>query len=366
MSWQFQHWIGGQGGRPSRLAFAHYPPTKIGEAREQAEKLRGEATSGIDVVSRRKQLRANQREALGAITVKEAWEKYYKRRSVDGRYWSELKSRFENEIIAKLGAETKVASLTKAQLRSMIEDKEETHPVAARTMFEALRPFFKWCVERDAITVSPLGSLKPPPLPESRDRILSDDELRVFWKATSGMFLWGPFYRLLLLTAQRREEVGAMQWCEIDRKTLTWTIPGARTKNGKEHTVHLSPQAWSILKDLPRLKSDYVFTTTLTTPIQGYSKAKRQLDGLTKLSSPWRVHDLRRTAASGMAKLGFQPHVIERVLNHVSGAQGGLVAVYQRYEYLEERKRAIEAWGSYVEALIADRPIADNVVPIRA
>ena len=147
-----------------------------------------------------------------------------------------------------------------------------------------------------------------------------------------------------------------MQWSELDLRARTWTIPKERTKNGKEHLVHLSPQALTIINGLQQIEGcPFLFSTTYDTPISGYGKAKLKLDSMMPDVPAWRVHDLRRTAASGMAALGFQPHVVERVLNHISGAQGGLVGVYQRHEYLEERKRAIEAWGSYLSQLVSGR-----------
>ena len=174
-----------------------------------------------------------------------------------------------------------VASITKADLRRLIEAKEETHPVAARILFEALRPFFKWCVAQDIIAVSPIADLTPPPVPQARERILSDKELVAFWSATNSQFLFGPLHQLLLLTAQRRDEVGAMRWSELDLDKAEWIIPKERTKNSKEHLVHLSPQALTILRGVSRFKgSDLVFTTTGATPVSGYSKAKAQLDKL--------------------------------------------------------------------------------------
>jgi len=104
----------------------------------------------------------------------------------------------------------------------------------------------------------------------------------------------------------------------------------------------------------------------LDKPISGYGGAKLKLDELLKLGKPWRGHDLRRTAASGMASLGFLPHIIERVLNHTSGATGGLIGVYQRYEYAEERKKALHSWGSYVETVVSSRSKAENVIQFRA
>ena len=364
VSWVFQHWLGGRGGKAKRIAFGQSPPMGVDEARKEAEKLRGEVNSGVDIVDRKQQLREAKREALLATALAEAVETYFQKRSKPGRFWSELRTRFDNEIVPALGKDTKLAGITKADIRHLIQAKEDTHPVAARTMFEALRPFFKWCVERDIIAASPMQNLKAPPLPASRDRILTDAEITAFWKAAGELPLFGPCHRLLLLTAQRREEVGAMSWSELDLEQATWIIPGSRTKNGKEHLVHLSFQAVAILSALPKLASPFVFTTTLEAPISGYGHAKARLDELIKPDKPWRVHDLRRTAASGMASLGFLPHIIERVLNHTSGATGGLISVYQRYEYAEERKRAIEAWGNYVDKLVAGKRTADNVVSL--
>lgn len=195
---------------------------------------------------------------------------------------------------------------------------------------------------------------------------------------------FGPFYQLLLLTAQRREEVAAMSWPEmkLGKTEGEWIIPKERTKNGKEHLVHLSPSVVSILYGLPTI-SKFVFTTNGTTPISGYSKAKAKLDKLIAtecasldagqsanfcqqiFQSEWRVHDLRCTAASGMAELGFQPHIVERVLNHISGAQGGLVGVYQRFEYADERKRALEAWGNRVTEIASGKTCETNVVSLQ-
>ena len=333
LSWLVQRRIGGKGGKTIRYVIERCPPMYLDAARAQAEMELTELGKGVDIVSRRKQERQKVREALLAGKFGETVELYLKRRSEPGRFWSELKGRFEREIIPKLGKDRLVATISKADIRRLIETKEDTHPAAARTLFESLRPFFKWCVERDLIAVSPMNDLSPPPIPEARDRVLTDAEIKAFWKSAYQMgYPFEPFYKLLLLTAQRRDEVAGLRRSEIDLAKATWTIPAERTKNGKEHLVHLSPQAVRILDGLPAT-SELLFTTTGSTSISGFSRVKRALDAsiekaLRGTLKPWRVHDLRRTAASGMAALGFQPHIVERVLNHVSGATGGLVGVY--------------------------------------
>jgi integrase len=185
-------------------------------------------------------------------------------------------------------------------------------------------------------------------------------------------------FKLLLLTGQRREEAGGMRWAEVDLDAGTWTIAKERAKNGKAHLVDLSREAERLLDPLgdaaaARRAADgeFVFSCTGITPVSGFSKAKARIDGRMKALlgekfQPWRTHDLRRTAASGMAALGFQPHIIERVLNHVSGAQGGLVGVYQRHEYRGERKAAIMAWGAHVTDIVSGQAPASNVVKFAA
>jgi integrase len=198
-------------------------------------------------------------------------------------------------------------------------------------------------------------------------------------------------FKLLLLTAQRRDEVGGARWPEIDLDKRLWTIPRERAKNDRAHEVHLSELALEILSELPKISrsradgagsepSPYLFTTSGERPVSGFSKAKERLDGhmlnLLRVElgqagrdpdaaiEPWILHDLRRTAATGMARLNIAPHVVDRILNHVSGTIRGVAAVYNRHAYLEERKSALEAWSRYVESLVRSTPA--NVLPLIA
>lgn len=154
---------------------------------------------------------------------------------------------------------------------------------------------------------------------------------------------WKQFYQLLLLTAQRRDEVASLEWGEIS--SLTWTIPASKAKNGKAHIVHLTKLAREIVSSIPNNGSTYLFTHTGRTPISGFSKAKKQLP---IFDTPWVIHDLRRTFATQMAELGVLPDVADRVLNHVSGTQSGVKGVYQRYQFIKERREALEKWSEYV------------------
>ena len=156
--------------------------------------------------------------------------------------------------------------------------------------------------------------------------------------------------RLLLLTAQRRDEVAAMRWSELSPDLAVWTVPKERAKNGRAHLVHLAPQARAVLAAVPRVKGrDLVFTTSGRAPVSGFAKAKERLDRLSGVRD-WRLHDCRRTAVTWMAGAGFPPHVADRLLNHVEGAIRGVAAVYQRGEFLPERRAALEAWAGHVLA----------------
>jgi integrase len=172
------------------------------------------------------------------------------------------------------------------------------------------------------------------------------------------------------LTAQRRDEVGGMEWAEIDIARRLWTIPREKAKNDRAHEVHLSALAVEIIEALPKIADHrFVFTTTGRAPVSGFSRSKEALDRwMGELAGapiePWILHDLRRTAATGMARLNIPPHVVDRVLNHVSGTIRGVAAVYNRHAYLDERRAALEAWSRHVESLV--RPSPSNVVELAA
>jgi integrase len=161
---------------------------------------------------------------------------------------------------------------------------------------------------------------------------------------------YGGIVALLALTGQRREEVAQLTWDEVDLASRTWTLPASRTKNGKSHIVHLSKEAIAVLMRMPRL-GRFVFSLSGMKSFQSFSAAKRELDKLSEVTG-WRLHDLRRTCVSGMARLGVAPHVADKVLNHQTGTISGVAAVYQRHEFLAERKNALERWGTHVGRLL--------------
>jgi integrase len=186
---------------------------------------------------------------------------------------------------------------------------------------------------------------------------------------------FGTFYQLLILTGQRREEVAGLNWAELDRTAAIWTIPADRAKNGVAHIVPLSAP---VIAEMDRLAGDpkgqvpwptsgYAVTTTGRSPISGFSKAKAALDAaVTEVCvgaslSAWRVHDLRRTMATGFQRLGVRFEVTEATLNHVSGAKSGVAGIYQRHDWREEKRAALEAWGRHISKFTIPAS-QDNVV----
>jgi integrase len=240
-------------------------------------------------------------------------------------------------------------------------------PVAANRALTVVKTLFNWCVARDILAASPAQGVKPPTAEKSRDRVLDDAELKLVWEAVGQVgYPFGTMTRLLIATGQRRDEVAKMRWEEINFERRLWTLPRERVKADRPHEVPLSTIALEVLKTVPRLAgSPYVLTTNGAAPSSGFAKNKRKLDGLLPADiPPWRLHDLRRTVASGMARLGVQLPVIEKVLNHRSGTFSGILAVYQRHDFADEKRAALEAWGNFVEGLVEGKP-ASKVVRLR-
>jgi integrase len=215
-----------------------------------------------------------------------------------------------------------------------------------------LKTFFRWCVGRAIVDISPAEGTHSNYRVVSRDRVLTDDELAaIIMAARQTPWPYGGIVQFLALTGQRREEAAQMRWSEIDEATQTWCMPASRTKNGKAHLVHLSDTAWSIISEHRGEPVRYVFESARGSHFQTFGRAKRKLDQLSKIQA-WRLHDLRRTVVSGMARLGVPPHVADKILNHQAGTISGVAAVYQRHDFLAERKEALDRWGSHVDHLV--------------
>jgi integrase len=235
---------------------------------------------------------------------------------------------------------------------------------ANRTL-AALSKVFNWLVARDALAFSPVTGVEPPHKEEVRERVLSDAELRAVWLACEHDGALGQAIRMLILTGARRNEVGRMEWSEIDDERRIWTLPAERSKNGCKHEVSLSSQAWALIEARPRFAGcPYVFSADGKGPVNSWGKVKRRISTRTGIAAEtWRLHDLRRTAATGMQKLSVQVPVIEKALNHQSGVFRGVAGIYPRHDYADEIRIALQRWADRVDEIVGGKPA--KVVALR-
>ena len=264
---------------------------------------------------------------------------------------------FNNIVLPAWGAR----AVRDVRRRDVIELAEgaaaERGPAAAGHLVRVLSKFFGWLLTRDVIEASPCtgvaGAL--PRRPKPRERTLDHHtELRPLLKAADTENPSDRAVCVLAYTGQRRSEVGGMRWSELDPKTRIWTIPAARSKNHREHRVPLSTQAWRIIDAQPRMADcDYVFTYGRGRPVNEWDKTKQRLCAKAGLGEDWRLHDLRRTAAAGMQRLGVRVEVIERALNHRSGSFAGITGTYQVDPLEREVRAALQRWADYVEELVS-------------
>lgn len=378
VTWVASKAFGKGKGSTQRVVVGHYPGMDLTQARIEAGQTIARLAKGEAVASQVKAAKRALVESRQCPTIKEASSDWLSQRSGDptSRYEIEVRQLFERQIVPELGLSTRVNEVSRADVRKMLKARRDKgHSVAARNLFAQLRPFFSWCVHEEYITASPCDGVVPPDAAKERQHKLSDAEIVALWACAI------PYFKVLLLTAQRRTEVASMQWQEVNLERREWIIPPSKTKNGREHLVPLSPPVVSLLTQLrlskqetsigmpSRKPSEYVFGKYADAPFSGYSKATQELqaamlaklredDAEAKLSA-WRIHDLRRTAASGMASLRVQPHIVEAVLNH---APVKLQRTYQVWQYADEKREALEVWADHLTNLTL--PCDSNVTPM--
>lgn len=353
-------------GRTRKLTLGPYPTLDLLTARGRAREALQAVAAGRDP-GQEKQASARSRASGEDPDLFENLAEVFLKRHVKakaGERWAAEAERIIRRELLPTWGKLRVQEISRRAVIEMMEGiVDRGSPVMANRVLAVARKFFAWCIGRTALEINPCIGVKPPSSEIKRDRVLSDHEVSLVWRAADNLgWPFGPLVHLLILTGQRREEVGGMRWSELAKDTSLWSIPGTRTKNKAVHDVPLSDPARMSLSGLPRIagRPGYVFTSTGATAVSGYSKAKSKLDAeMLRLAQedagrndvtiePWRFHDLRRTAATGMAKLGHPVHVVEAVLNHTSGTISGVAAVYNRYQYLAEKRAALEAWAARV------------------
>ena len=280
------------------------------------------------------------------------------------RRWQDQQRQLELHVYPRW-KDRKLSSIRKAEVRELVEGLEGK--VLPNRILALLKTVFRYAAGRDWIEHSPADAIEKPNSEKARDRVLSMQEVARVWQAAELLgYPFAAFTRLLLLTAQRRGEVAGMRWADVDLVEATWTIPADDAKAGRANLVPLSPDAVAIIKAMPNL-GEYIFTLTGSTPISGFAKAKSRLDlYLAKSGDPlpnWRFHDLRRTAATNMVRLGIPEAVVGRVLNHA--VTGVTAQVYALHSYAPEKRHALEAWAAEI-ASPTGRAKGDNVGALRS
>jgi integrase len=234
----------------------------------------------------------------------------------------------------------------------------------ARGVYSALSGMFSWLLTKRRVRVNPMIGVARPEAPKARDRVLSEAEIVSFWTAASAERPeFAGVLKTLLLTGARLNEAAGMRRSELSDDGATWTLPSSRTKNHRVHIVPLTPLVQNLIASVPARSTEFVFSTDGRSPIGSWSLLKKRLDAAMGNPAPWVLHDLRRTAATGMAELRIAPHIVEAVLNHVSGHKAGVAGTYNRAAYAEEKKAALERWAAHVGGLVTGQPA--NVVQLR-
>jgi integrase len=332
---------------PRKYTIGEYGSVTPHQARVEAQRVLAERAAGRDPQTEKQEskrrLKTDQVDSLVA--------EFISRHVAQNRTARETTRILHHDVLPHWGTWT-IHEVRKRDVIALLDKvRERGALVMANRVLAVVRKFFNWCVGRGVLERSPCANIGVPTREQARHRVLSDEELGLVVAATRALgFPFGSIVELLALTGQRRDEVSRMAWHHIDLDRHLWLIPPEHSKNGKPHTVHLSPQALSILQGVPRTGT-LVFSFDGTTQFQGFSKAKRRLDHVSRVSD-WTLHDLRRTVVSGMARLGVAPHVADKILNHQSGTISGVAAVYQRHEFMSERKEALHRWAQHVAKLI--------------
>jgi integrase len=353
-------------GAKRRVPLGSCDAISLAAAREATTAIMGDVAKGRDPAADRKQAaqEAKRKAAHDALTLEALLEQW------DTLHLADRRERYRAEAVRAIkiafasNLKVPAADLSRSTVVRVLDSlaRQGKHAMASRTAAYG-RAAYHWAVKRGSLNVNPFADL--PQSPQARrERVLSDDELYAVWRATEEPGPFNAIVRMLILTGQRREEVAGMAWDELAPDLSIWTIPAARAKNGAAHLVPLSHEAQALLRAAPRLEGANLVFPGERCVFSGWSKSKDRLDQRSCVSG-WTLHDLRRTLATGLQKLGIRLEVTEAVLNHIAGSRAGIVGVYQRHHWAKERRAALAAWGVHVAAIVQGCEARDNVTPIR-
>jgi integrase len=340
-----------KGGERKRETHGTYPAVKLADARQRAKEIAAAAAKGFDLPAQEVREREEKRKAENRPrTLGELLDEYVERHCKPSqRKWKLVQRMFASHVKPEIGKRP-LAELRRADIVELLDDLQNEKGLRAQVnrVRSQVLAALNWAVEREYLDGNPAAGVKKRKIEMSRDRVLSDDELRAIWHAADR--LSDPSRALVkawILTGQRRDEVRCMPWSEVDRSRAVWTLPAARNKGKRDHEVPLSPAMVALLDALPR-RGRLVFTTDGTKPYSGQRRLKAILDRESGVSG-WTLHDLRRTASTGMAAVHVPQDTIDRVLNH---AKGTLAGVYNRHEYLDQKRAALTAWAERVVFIV--------------
>jgi integrase len=233
----------------------------------------------------------------------------------------------------------------------VIIERERGTPTALRAR-AALSSLFVWAMRSGLTDANPVANTPKPAIGGGRDRVLSDDELGAIWRAC-GDDDHGRIVKLLILCGSRRAEIGGLCWSELDFDAGVWTLPSARSKNKRPHTLAIMPAMRAIIDQVPRrVARDQVFGERGAGGFAGWTSSKSALDTRSGVRG-WVLHDIRRSVATGMANLNVQPHIIEEVLGHSSGHKAGVAGIYNKATYAAAVRAALATWHDHIRVIVA-------------
>ncbi len=341
---------------PAPRRIGDYPATSLAAARGVAREWRDDIARGVDPKVKEAE-RRREEDRRRADTFGAAFEAYDSERLSRLRTGGEVKKAVERYALRKWQA-TPIREIRRTDVKDLVREIHKSAPIASNRTLAYLKTFFDWAADEELIETSPAAPVKPLAAEVKRDRVLTDSEIRAIWEACGELGAFGRAFRLMLATGQRRTEVGEMVRREIDLAHRLWILPRERTKADRAHEIPLNDLALAILEECPKL-GEFVFSTDGTRPVSGWSHGKRALDEKAKIDD-WHIHDLRRTAATNLAKIGVDRIVISKLLNH---SEVGVTGIYDRHSRDPEKRAAMERWGQRLKAII-DGTDGGNVVPL--
>jgi integrase len=320
----------------------HGSPWTVETARRRAKELLGQIASGHDPQAEKAKAAIALAETFGATI--DAYLRH-KQREFKPKTFDETQ-RYLRQHARPLHP-LPLRQIDRRTIATLLGQIEGVGVAVRNRARSSLSAFFAWAIAEGLIDLNPVAGTTVV-VEVSRERVLSDDEIRKLWLAlVDGRF--ADIVRLLLLTGQRRTEVGKLAWSEIDFARKLIVFPAVRMKNGRAHELPLSRQALAIVERQPRRNSSALLFSD-SVGFKDWDKGKQRLDARLRIAH-WTLHDLRRTCATGMAELGVQPHIIEAVLNHVSGHKAGVAGIYNRAKYTGEMREALQRWGDHLDQI---------------